>query len=385
MTQYIGLMSGTSCDGIDAALIEIKDGCVQLKAFHCLEYTADERERLLAASAGQITLTEGARLNVWLGHKLAMAANHVVQMAKVSPLEIKAIGSHGHTVCHLPDDKPYPSTLQLGESAVIAAETGCVVVNDFRPADIAQGGQGAPLIPYADQYLHERSLSHPIIIVNIGGIANITVLTSEGQPLAFDTGPGNMLIDKAVQDHTGSQQQYDHDGRLAHSGTCHKQLLQSLLQHSYYTMPPSKSAGRETFGASYYAQVKFQAKQLQCGPIDLITTLTKLTSRTIAQGIAQACQTIATGCVEITVAGGGVHNSYLQHNLKAELERQLPQLRLIFTDYKDLPNGCDPDAREAVCFALLADATLRHIPGNVPSATGAKRPTILGKIAYPSK
>jgi anhydro-N-acetylmuramic acid kinase len=286
--------------------------------------------------------------------------------AKVEASAITAIGSHGHTVCHLPLDTPYASTLQLGETAVIAARTGCLVVGDFRPADIAQGkssgrwvwyanvvfhnsgygcpigGQGAPLVPYADRCLHAHH-PHPLILLNIGGIANLTLLHPSGT-LAFDTGPGNMLIDRATQEHTLNVQMYDSAGCLAATGQCSSDLLDTLLQHPFYSKPAPKSAGREDFGEAYYHIVKQSAT---CSFLDLITTLTELTAQSIVKGIRLAlttmpCQDAGLADVPdparsvvfspvseltVAVAGGGIHNAYL-----------LQSITHILTTSSDMPN-----------------------------------------------
>jgi anhydro-N-acetylmuramic acid kinase len=352
-----GIMSGTSLDGIDVAIVDISRARVKTLAHATTPWPAAVRVRILAVSNTQCTTADISRLNFELGELYAkvflkVAAKHKVQL----------IGCHGQTVFH-----EGVNTLQIGEASVIAERTGLPVISDFRTRDIAAGGQGAPLVPFAD-YLLFRSARINRVALNIGGIANITILPA-GAPqtgiIAFDTGPGNMVIDQLTERFTSGRQHYDRDGAIAARGQIDKLILASLLKDKYFAKKPPKTAGREQYGAEFIDKLLATHLPLE----DLIATATAFTAVTIAQAI----QRFAPNTHEVIAAGGGVHN----RQLMAQLAAFLPQARLTTTQ----EFGIDPDAKEAIAFAILAHRTWHRKTGNLPSATGAHKPVVLGKIA----
>ncbi len=371
--RIVGLMSGTSLDGVDAALVEIIGGVppasVRLVSFFTRPYTAVERARIRAVLRPRVRLAELTATNAWLGELFADAALAVIAQAGLAPRDVDAIGSHGQTVWHIP---PAPgemgATLQLGEPCVIAECTGVLTVADFRPRDMAAGGHGAPLVPFTD-YLLFRDNAVASVLLNIGGIANLTYLPrgcTPGDVVAFDTGPGNMLLDGYLRHATRGRMSYDTDGRLAAAGTVRDGLLAQLLAHPFFAQPPPKSTGREAFGEAYLASL-----HLPTAPpdrADIAATLTALT----AESIARAVRTWVRGPVDrLIVSGGGAFNPTLCAALAARLH--IPQVPLASL-------GHHPAAKEAVAFALLAHATLCGVPNNLPAATGATHPVVLGKI-----
>ncbi|MCC6446985.1 MAG: anhydro-N-acetylmuramic acid kinase [Armatimonadetes bacterium] len=377
----IGLMSGTSADGIDAALTEIQgefpDIQVRLVAFACRPHAPEIREAILSLCS-----PEGGRmdrlcgLNAALGESFAEAALEVSRSAGVPMAAVSLIGSHGQTVWHQPEPVrigPYQgrSTLQVGEPAIIAERTGVTVVADFRPADMAAGGQGAPLTPFAD-YLFFRDQTKGRAIQNIGGIANVTYLPPGAAPeevIAFDTGPGNMVIDALVAHFSGGQARQDADGAGAARGRIRPALLGRWLKHPFFHIEPPKSTGREQFGAGFVRACLESAPE--ASPEDLLATATALTAESIASAYRR--WVLPRGPAhEIVLGGGGIHNLTLRSMLA---ERLSPIPIRTHADY-----GLPDKAKEAVAFALLAYAAARGIPGNIPSATGAARPAVLGKI-----
>jgi len=352
--RVAGIMSGTSLDGIDVAVIDIAGKRVRPIAHSTTPYSKTMRGRILAASSP----AEISRLNFELGelYTKAVAASGV-------PLNsIQLIGCHGQTIHH----EGGRNTLQVGEASVIVERLGIPVVSDFRTRDIAAGGQGAPLVPFAD-FLLFSSRSVNRVALNIGGIANITVLsrgTAANQVLAFDTGPGNMVIDQLVERATSGKRRFDRDGAIAARGHVNRHLLDSLLRDRYYSAPPPKTAGREEYGAEFVDRLV----ATNLGMEDLVATATALTGATIAASIAR----FAPRTGEIVAAGGGIHN----RRLMAQIITCLPRCRVTTT----AEFGVDPDAKEAVAFAILAHRTWRRQAGNLPSATGARHPVILGKI-----
>jgi len=275
---------------------------------------------------------------------------------------LELIGCHGQTVYH----EGGSNTLQLGEAAVIAERTGVPVVSNFRSRDIAAGGQGAPLVPYVD-YLFFHHAARTRIALNIGGIANITVIPAHAtsdRVIAYDTGPGNMVIDALAREFSGGRLSCDRDGKLAAAGRPDVGLLNELLHDPYYRRRPPKSAGREQYGAAFVERIK----RSNLAPRDLIATATALTARTIAQAVNEH----RTQSVDLIVSGGGVHNP----RIMAYLAGYLPEIAICTTaDF-----GLNPDAKEAIAFAVLAHSTWRRRPSNLPSATGAKSAVILGCI-----
>ncbi len=375
----IGLMSGTSHDGIDAGLVDIalERGRfrVRQRAFRTFSYPQTVRTRLLRLSQGAlINAGELAQVNVVLGELFARAALRLCRVADIHPNQVAAIGSHGHTVYHQPRQKPAPgSTLQIGESAVLAIRTGITTVADFRPADVAAGGEGAPLVPY----VHHALFHHPtrsVAVHNIGGIANLTYLPA-GQGLealrAFDTGPGNMVIDGVTQAVSGGKHLYDRNGRLAREGKIHVELLHRLLQHPYFTRRPPKSTGREEFGEAFIQAFLRQAAQLRLSPMDQVATATALTAESMARAYRHFILPRAP-LDEVLLTGGGRLNPVLRETFA----QALPGVHV--RSVEDL--GYNSKALEAIAFAVLAYATLHGLPANVPSATGATAPLILGKV-----
>jgi anhydro-N-acetylmuramic acid kinase len=351
--RVAGIMSGTSLDGIDVAVIDIHKSRIKTVAHNSTPYPADVRQAILAAS----TPADISQLNFQLGELYAQA----VRKVGVDLKTIELIGCHGQTIYH--QGKKPANTLQIGESAVIAERLGIPVINDFRVRDIAAGGQGAPLVPFVD-YLLFTHKKRTRIALNIGGIANITHLPANGEPeqvIAFDTGPGNMVIDALVSTYTKGKQLFDKEGKIAAKGHVDRKLLDKLLADAYYNQKPPKSAGREQYGAAFIASLP----KLKLP--DLIATATALTATTIAMGV----HLVGTPD-EIIASGGGIHNRQLMGNLAA----LLPDVKIsLSNDY-----GIDADAKEAIAFAMLAYQTYKARAGNLPSATGAKRPVILGKL-----
>jgi anhydro-N-acetylmuramic acid kinase len=378
----IGLMSGTSVDGIDAALVKIeetKKGIqTELIAFDCLRYSPHIKKYILHCSKENMTTVKDiCRLNFLMGELFAQAACHIVNKAKMKLKEIDLIGSHGQTICHLPNKEKISgieisSTLQVGEASIIAEKTGIITVSDFRPRDMAVGGQGAPLSAYAD-YLLYHDHKEGRIALNIGGIANLTALPAAAvkeEILAFDTGPGNMLIDGLIKRLSGDKEECDRDGVMAQQGEIVEEILSKLMEHPFLSKNPPKSTGREEFGESYLNWIITFSKGIDWK--NLVCTVTAFT----AKSIASACKDFVFPLAsfnKMIVAGGGMHNKCLMSMLREEL----PQLKIVPSDDFDIP----ADAREAISFAILANETIMQRPGNIPSVTGAQKKVILGKIA----
>lgn len=358
---WLGLISGTSADGIDAAIVRFEPG-LEILAARTLPYRAGLRDRLLDLARGHaaISLDDYGRLDVEVGECFASAALSVIESAGIGAALIAAIGSHGQTVCHRPTGA-HPFTLQIGDPNVIAERTRIATVGDFRRADIAAGGQGAPLLPA----LHAAVFADPQLpraILNLGGIANLTLL-SPGQPvLGFDTGPANCLLDAWAAQYLGTTR--DENGGWSRSGRVVESLLAALLDDSYFHAAPPKSTGREVF------HLEWLRERLPSGlpPVDVQATLLALSARTIADALRRhGGQTR-----EVFACGGGVHNLALMDALKVELAG----LRVETT----AALGVDPDFVEAVGFAWLARARMTNAPGNLPSVTGARGFRILGAV-----
>lgn len=383
MPLVIGLISGTSADGVDAALVHIEhfapSNQVHLEGFLTHPFPAGMRQAILAASSaatGAVDLL--CRLNVALGEIFAEAALAVAQQAGVSMAKVDLIGSHGQTVQHLPQPTPFlgytvRATLQLGEPCVIAERTGVTTVADFRPRDMAVGGEGAPLAPYG-HFLLFRDGQRTRVVHNIGGISNVTVLPAAGllaDVVAFDTGPGNMLIDGAVSRLTQGRETFDRNGQHARRGRVHQPFIEALLSHPFLRRQPPKSTGREAFGAAYLDDLLAGAAPLGLVGDDLIATVTAFSAASMADAyrrfiLPQHPQ------VESVLCGGGRHNPALIERLRQALPEVVWQPCEVF--------GVPADALEAVIFAVLAYETICGHPANVPSATGAQRSVILGKV-----
>ncbi len=349
------MMSGTSLDGIDVAIVEVRGRAVETIGFQSTPYTAAVRERILAVSNAGTHTAAISRLNFELAELYARAVLRAVKRWGA----VELIGCHGQTIFH----EGRSNTLQLGEPAVIAERTGVPVVSNFRARDIAAGGQGAPLVPFVD-YLLFRHPKRTRIALNIGGIANITVIpkaAAPGEVMAFDTGPGNMAIDALAREFSKGALTCDRGGRIAESGRVNGKLLDELLRDPYYRRKPPKSAGREQYGAEFVARLTGTGLP----PADLMATATVLTAATIAIGIGEALG-------DLIVSGGGVHNPQIMGHLAAFL----PDMAIsTSTDH-----GIDADAKEAIAFGILAARTWRGKTGNLPSATGARKAVRLGSV-----
>ncbi|MCL4523681.1 MAG: anhydro-N-acetylmuramic acid kinase [Acidobacteria bacterium] len=379
-------MSGTSADGIDVALTRISGKPPRLKAklenFLAVDFPAEVRATILRIAEGSPTTTaEISQLNFLLGELFAAAALRACKKFRVSPTRIALIGSHGQTIYHQGAPGPFlgakvASTLQIGEPAVIAARTGIPVVADFRPADMAAGGQGAPLVPFVD-YLLYRDARRGRVALNIGGIANLTAIPAAATPkkvFAFDTGPGNMLLDALVREFSHGAQSFDRDARLAQRGILLPALLRELLADPYFKRRPPKSCGREQYGELYAQRVLAWGRKNKARPEDLLRTATMLTAISIVDAL-QRFVLRRHKIHELIISGGGAHNPLI----RAQLESGLPGVRLVPSAALGVPE----DAKEAFAFAILAYETWHHRPANLPSATGARRPALLGKICFP--
>jgi anhydro-N-acetylmuramic acid kinase len=439
----IGLMSGTSMDGVDAALVRIGGTAdrpkMRLLAFLTLPYPKWVRDGLLRVAGGDPTFAEEiSGLNFMLGEAFAEAALRVCQRARVSPEHLSVIGSHGQTIHHFARGTPLPSrkllreleklrpkvealerklrkhgvsgkefavginldqlptfraamfkgkpikdiwfwgassTFQIAEASVVAERTGVPVVSDFRTADMAAGGQGAPLVPMVD-YLLLGEKREGVVALNVGGIANITIIPASAEPrrvFGFDTGPGNMVMDGLVRHFTKGRTSYDAGGRWAARGKVIEPLLERMLGFPFFKREPPKSAGREQFGQWFMES--FLLSQRRARPEDLLRTATELTAR----GVSEALERFVFPKVDVQrliVSGGGAHNRLLLRRL----QELAPQLRISLSNDYGLP----VDAKEAMAFALLADRTMRGLPGNLPAVTGARRAVVLGKISRPA-
>ncbi|MBX7246109.1 MAG: anhydro-N-acetylmuramic acid kinase [Candidatus Sumerlaeaceae bacterium] len=387
----IGMISGTSVDSIDAALCEISatEGgrlSARLLAFHEQPISPDLRGRIFRVfENGPASLALACSLNVEIGEAFADAALALIEKAGgPDKANVSAIASHGQTVYHIAPhmaggpDSLRASTLQIGEGAVIAERTDLPVVCDFRVADMAAGGNGAPLVPFADFHLFSEP-GKTVIVQNIGGIANGTVLPASGRMedvIAFDTGPGNMIID-AFTSHFYPGESFDRDGRHAANGNSIPDLLDPWMAIPYITAPPPKSTGRELFGLHLARQALASFPGTRAD--DLIATATLFTARSIARNYAD--HVLPKGPIaKILLGGGGAHNSTLVEMLRTEMATVAnPTPQLISLDEAGFP----AKARECIAFAMLGYARLNSIPANVPSATGARHPAILGKLVSP--
>ena len=374
----IGLMSGTSADSIDAACVRFAGAPPRLDwellSFVTLPMTAELRQEIFAAFRPETgTVDKLCQLNFTLGEWFAKASLEAIKAAKLTPDQVDFIGSHGQTVWHIPPNsgEGVASTLQLGNPAVIAERTGITVVSDFRSRDMAAGGQGAPLVPFVDNLL----LSHPTLsraVQNIGGIGNVTWLPAggAGEAFGFDTGPGNMLLDRAAEVLTQGQMHCDMDGKMAFAGKIQENFLQKwMAEEPYFTRKPPKSTGRELFGVQrcdvYLKEMAGLSKE------DILATLTAFTARSTAEAYKNFLPALPD---EVLLCGGGARNPAIA----AMLQKELPNSRIGRTEDAGLPG----DSKEAVAFAVLGYETMNRRPGNLPAATGAKGPVILGSITY---
>ena len=374
-----GLMSGTSLDGVDVALMQISRSdriAIETLAFTSIPYPEEVRDMLLRNSANETAkLEEISRMNIDLARIYASAVLQSCHNASISPSSVDLIGSHGQTICHLPADGMSSTvTFQIGDPSTLANLTGIPVVGDFRMADVALGGQGAPLVPYFD-YLMFRDVNRTRIALNIGGIANVTVMLPDCAAediVAFDTGPGNMVMDILAQRLLGRP--YDNGGAVAALGTPHTKTLNDLLDDPFFSKLPPKSTGRESFGRAFVdsLQATLDSRGVQSVE-DVMATASALT----VESIFRACNSAvgSRSIDDLIVAGGGARND----NLMSGLQDAFTTAKVTTTEAL----GIDPDAKEAICFGVLANETIDGYASNVPSATGAQRPTVLGKICLP--
>jgi anhydro-N-acetylmuramic acid kinase len=384
------MISGTSVDGIDVAVVDIEGspeaGTLTLHqlAFETLPWADAIRQQIFTAFEQALPAAALCRLNFELADAFRTALVDVVDRVQIPLTTIDLIGSHGQTIWHEVVDGQVHSTLQLGDPAVIAVQTGITTVGNFRVADVAAGGQGAPLVSTFDWHLLRPSASLLGIdggwraVQNIGGIGNVTFLPPQGStsaPLAFDTGPGNALIDWATQQATAGQMRYDHDGLLARQGQVSKTLLHRWLTLPYFAQDPPKSTGRELFSSALVKAWWDEAMQYGLQAADFIATMTEVTAASIAVAYAR----FAPGPVaQVVVGGGGARNPYLLERLAFRLEQQHGRPIALCT-HAEL--GIDAKAKEGLAFALLAYLALHGWPGNVPACTGAASAQILGQIA----
>jgi len=383
--RVLGLMSGTSADGIDVALVEISGAPPDIRAtllrFHSVPHKKELRDAILRMAGGRpITTAEISQLNFLLGEHFGRVALAACKKFKVPIRKIDLIGSHGQTVYHQGEPSEFlssqiSSTLQIGEPAVIAETTGVTTIADFRPADMAAGGQGAPLVPYVD-YLLYRHPRRCRVALNIGGIANVSVIPAGAKPSevwAFDTGPGNMLIDAMVRHFSDGKMQFDVDAKIARRGKTNVVLLGLALEDPYLLKKPPKSAGREQYGDQFLAAWIPGGGDGAFQPEDLIRTATMFTAVSIAEAFHRFIppKTIVD---DLIVSGGGARNPLLM----AELKTLMPKTKFLPPERFGVPG----EAKEAFAFAVLAYESFHRRPGNLPSATGADHSAILGKIVY---
>jgi len=402
--HLVGLMSGTSADGIDAVVANISGSgrslWARVVAHHHQNFTPKFRERVLHACLHG-PVAEICELNFLLGEHFAGAALAVIRAAKLKPAQIFAIGSHGQTVHHLPNGR-HLSTLQIGEPCVIAERTGITTVADFRVRDVAAGGQGAPLVPYADWALLTHR-SRPRIIQNLGGIGNLTFLpprASLEDVRAFDTGPGNMIMDALVTTLSRGKKTYDRGGNWAARGRISGKLLTECLRHPYLRRLPPKTTGREEFGDMFCRQFLARGRKLKLADADLVATATAFTAESVADAyrrfVFPRIKPALLSNLQIILGGGGARNPTLVDMLAAAVGRLTPAgppggrlngahgvTRATLASSELLTHedfGSDSSAKEPLAFAILAHETLLGQPSNVPSVTGARRPVVLGKI-----
>jgi len=375
----VGLMSGTSVDGIDTGIFSIllrddRVEKVEIREARTYPFPAEIRKEILELCSGTAAgaLARLTLLNMRLGDIYAACVNRLLEETGFPRNRIEVIGSHGQTIWHAgsPEPccgRPAAGTLQIGEASVIAQRTGIPVVSDFRPADMAAGGGGAPLVPLLDLILAE-GFEGPAAFQNIGGIGNVGYVRN-GRMTAFDTGPGNMIIDRLTELHTEGKQHYDRDGLIGRSGRLRTELLDLWMNHPYLGEKPPKTAGREQFGEQFFRD--FPVPDGIPGE-DLIRTAAVYTGKSIARSYRQW---LPEGPATVIVTGGGAHNPLIMETLKADL----PSACVLTGDQA----GISTDYKEAAAFALLALNYLQDRPGNVPDATGAERGVICGKLSKP--
>lgn len=364
--HYIGIMSGTSLDAIDAALVTIQAGKTRLIDHLVVEFPATLRRQLLdICSPGDNEIERMGRLDAELGELYAETALQLCRQSDTPPAQIEAIGCHGQTIRHHPDG-PYGFTLQIGDANRIAERTGISTITDFRRRDIAAGGQGAPLVPafHADQF---QTTDEYRVVVNIGGMSNITILPNSKEPVyGFDTGPGNVLMDTWIKQQQGVD--FDTDGQWASQGKIDERFLERCLNEGYFQKQPPKSTGRELFDQQWLTA---QLQGFNTSPVDVQATLAELTALCISDAVTR----YAADSKKLLVCGGGARNTHLLQRLAALLPNNSVETTT--------QHGLGADWVEAAAFAWLAYRTLAGLPGNLPAVTGADHPVILGAI-YPA-
>jgi anhydro-N-acetylmuramic acid kinase len=382
-TLALGIMSGTSADGIDVALVRVAGRNASLENFAAFPFPRGVQRAILKLGEGRpVTTGEISQLNFLLGEIFAGAALAACKKFRVARTQIAVIGSHGQTVFHqgtpaLFHGKRVASTLQIGEPSVIAARTGITTVGDFRVADMAAGGQGAPLVPFVDFLLYRHARIGRVAL-NIGGIANVTAIPAGAtieDVFAFDTGPGNMVIDALVRHFTRGRKGFDRHAEMAAKGRLLAGLLRTLLRDKYFSKLPPKTAGREQYGERYVRALLSHRDARRANPEDLVRTATILTALSILDAFHQFIAPKAK-IGELIVSGGGAHNPLLM----AQIESGLNGVRVREAGELGVPG----DAKEALAFAVLACETLHSRPANVPGATGAKKAVVLGKVCHAS-
>ncbi len=365
----IGVMSGTSLDGVDLALVRLQgsgpDVKMTLSAFKTYPMTGNWRKRI--RQSFEANTEEICKINFDLGKFFGDLINSFCQDLNINTNEIDAIGCHGQTLFHVHQH----STLQCGEADVIAQLTGTIVISDFRTADIAAGGTGAPLVPYLDWVMFQNA-NQNVALLNIGGIGNVTFIPKNDQRdiLAFDTGPANAILNEMVEIMTHGQDSFDRDGYLSKKGSLQPAILDDLLKHDYFSRPLPKSTGREEFGKNFVQSLI--EKYPSTSHHDLLRTLISL----ITHSITDACQRYLPTIEKLYASGGGIHHPLIY----SELEELLGKDKIEKLNYS---GGITADSKEAVAFALLAHERLNGVPTNIPSVTGAKTKTALGKISIP--
>lgn len=378
--NIIGLMSGTSMDGVDALFVRFQgsgaDTTYEIVGHHKQNYPPELRDQLASVAAGNPCGVETlCRLNYAVGEVFAEAANHARKMAPLTKRNVDVIASHGQTLWHAPQAEAIGglasrSSLQIGEPSIIAKRTGVLTVADFRGADIAAGGQGAPLVPYAHWVLFQKQ-DRSVAVQNIGGIANVTVLPKDGKHgdvWAFDTGPGNMLIDILIQQEPGFAEPFDRDGQIAASGTIQFEIVSKLLEHPFWKQTPPKSAGRELF----LPMIEQFPSSMSLA--DKVATATALTARSIYLSYEQFIFPHLS-LDEVIVAGGGANNNTLMQLLSDHFQ----PIRVVPIDTYNIAS----EVVEPLSFAILANETLGGNPASCPKATGASQSAVLGKICFP--
>lgn len=375
----IGLMSGTSMDGIDASVVEIKNCGLKTKikplGFVCRKYNAKLRKRLSEVDE-KTTIKETSELNHLVAVEFAIAAKTCADKFVSGLSNVDLIGSHGQTVYHNPPSlrSGIASTVQIGDIDIIAEKTSVTTVGDFRQRDIAAGGEGAPIIPYIDYLLFHKCSAYPVIAQNIGGIANTTVITKDiYKTIAFDTGPGNMLMDGVIGLSTNGAKLFDRNGSMARKGMINQKLLNQLLSDDYYRTKPPKSTGAEKFGSKLITKLFKRLQRRELSLEDMLRTLLALTVETIAQSYESF---ILPGhdVKKVILSGGGAKNTFLVDQLK----RRLSQLKIITSDEV----GIAVDAKEAIGMAVLANELISGMKTNIPSCTGAKHNVPMGKVSF---